>query len=55
MVGSTILKVFAILLEGSWTPDTEAAWVEAYAAVTQLMLDGANYPPEILNPHHQAN
>jgi hemoglobin-like flavoprotein len=55
MVGSTILKVFAILLTDSWTLDAEAAWVEAYAAVTQLMLDGADYPPEILNPHHQAN
>jgi hemoglobin-like flavoprotein len=55
MVGSTILKVFSILLKDRWTPDTESAWVEAYAVVTQLMLDGADYPPAILNPHYRAN
>jgi hemoglobin-like flavoprotein len=51
MVGSTLLKVFSICLKEAWTLNTELAWTEAYAAVTQLMLDGANYPPEILNPH----
>jgi hemoglobin-like flavoprotein len=52
LVGGTLLKVFAICLKESWTIDTEQAWIEAYAAVTKLMLDGANYPAEILNPPH---
>jgi hemoglobin-like flavoprotein len=48
MVGSTLLKTFATSLGPAWTPETEQAWTEAYGAVTQLMLDGADYPPEIL-------
>ena len=50
MVGSTLLKVFAICLEEAWTPDVERAWIEAYGVVAQVMLDGAEYPAEILNP-----
>lgn len=53
MVGSTLLKSFAICLQQAWTSDTEQAWIEAYAAVTQLMLEGAEYPVEILNPRTQ--
>lgn len=34
----------------AWTSTTEQAWSEAYAAVTQLMLRGADYPAEILIP-----
>jgi hemoglobin-like flavoprotein len=50
MVGSTLLKVFAICLEEAWTPNVEQAWIEAYGVVAQVMLDGAEYPAEILNP-----
>jgi hemoglobin-like flavoprotein len=50
MVGNTLLKVFAICLEEAWTPNVEQAWIEAYGVVTQVMLDGAKYPAEILNP-----
>lgn len=53
MVGSTLLKTFSICLQEAWTPNTEQAWIEAYAVVTQLMLEGAEYPVEILNPHAQ--
>jgi hemoglobin-like flavoprotein len=53
MVGSTLLKTFSICLDDAWTPTTEQAWSEAYAAVTQLMLSGADYPVEILNPQIQ--
>jgi hemoglobin-like flavoprotein len=49
MVGSTLLKVLAICLE-AWTPNVEQAWIEAYGVVAQVMLDGAEYPAEILNP-----
>lgn len=48
MVGSTLLKAFSICLESAWTPNTEQAWSEAYAAVTELILSGAEYPAEIL-------
>jgi len=51
MVGSALLKAFSICLEDAWTQETEQAWIEAYATVTQLMLHGAEYPPEILNPY----
>lgn len=51
MVGSTLLKTFSICLEEAWTPNTEQAWSEAYAAVTQLMLSGAQYPAKIMTPH----
>jgi hemoglobin-like flavoprotein len=50
MVGSTLLKVFAICLEEAWTPNVEQAWIETYRAIAQVMLDGAEYPAEILNP-----
>jgi hemoglobin-like flavoprotein len=50
MVGSTLLKVFAICLAEAWTPNVEQAWIEAYGVVAQVMLDGAEYPVEILNP-----
>ncbi len=53
IVGSTLLKAFAICLAEAWTPATEQAWSEAYAAVTQLMLSGAVYPDEILIPSSQ--
>jgi hemoglobin-like flavoprotein len=51
MVGSSLLKTFAFCLQDAWTPNTEQAWIEAYGAITQLMLEGAEYPVEILNPH----
>jgi hemoglobin-like flavoprotein len=51
MVGSSLLKTFAFCLQEGWTQNTEQAWIEAYGAITQLMLDGAEYPVEILNPH----
>ncbi len=51
MVGSTLLKTFSICLNQAWTPNTEQAWIEAYTAVTQLMLDGAQYSADVLNLH----
>lgn len=51
MVGRTLLKTFATCLGHAWTPNTEQAWSEAYAVVTELMLSGADYPSEILSPH----
>lgn len=52
MVGGALLKTLARTLENNWTPELEQAWTEAYGIVTQLMLEGADYPPEILQPLH---
>jgi hemoglobin-like flavoprotein len=48
MVGGSLLKTFAQMLETDWTPDVETAWKEAYEAVAQIMLEGADYSPESL-------
>jgi hemoglobin-like flavoprotein len=50
LVGSALLKTFATVLgAAAWTPEIKQAWMDAYGAVAQLMLEGADYPPEILN------
>lgn len=49
MVGNSLLKAFEVTLGTAWTPNVQQAWTEAYGAVTQLMLEGANYSPEQLN------
>ena len=49
-VGASLLKTFEAALGATdWTPEVQQAWADAYGAVTQLMLEGADYPPEILN------
>jgi hemoglobin-like flavoprotein len=48
MVGSSLLKTFEFVLGTHWTADVKQAWTDAYGAVTQLMLEGADYPPEVL-------
>lgn len=48
MVGSALLKTFETYLGTAWTPELKKAWAEAYGAITTLMLEGADYPPEIL-------
>lgn len=48
MVGGTLLKTFAFALQERWTPELESAWTEAYGAVTEIMLVGANYSPDVL-------
>ena len=53
MVGGALLKTLSTCLGTTWNSTTEEAWSEAYGAITQLMLSGAVYPPEILNPHIQ--
>ncbi|NER79545.1 MAG: flavohemoprotein [Leptolyngbya sp. SIO1D8] len=49
MVGNTLLKVMAIVLRDQWTPELEKAWTEAYSAMAELLLDGANYPESSLS------
>jgi hemoglobin-like flavoprotein len=49
LVGASLLKTFAASLDPTdWTSEVQQAWADAYGAVTQLMLEGADYPPEIL-------
>lgn len=48
MVGSSLLKTLEWALESNWTPEVKQAWTEVYGSVTQLMLAGAEYPPEVL-------
>jgi hemoglobin-like flavoprotein len=49
MVGKTLLKTFSSYLKADWTLEVEQAWTDAYAAIASLMLEGAEYPQEILN------
>lgn len=49
MVGGSLLKTFESLLGSDWTPEVKQAWVDAYTAVAQLMLEGADYSPEALS------
>ena len=48
MVGNTLLKTLASFLGTAWAPQTKQAWVEAYDAIAQLMLEGADYTPAAL-------
>jgi hemoglobin-like flavoprotein len=41
MVGNSLLKSLESCLGNGWTIEVKQAWIEAYTAVTQLMLDGA--------------
>ena len=47
LVGNALLKTFSDYLGESWTPDVKQAWVDAYGAITTLMLEGADYPSNV--------
>jgi nitric oxide dioxygenase len=42
MVGNSLLKSLESSLEHAWTDDVKQAWIGAYTAVTQLMLEGVD-------------
>jgi nitric oxide dioxygenase len=44
LVGNTLLKTFGQYLGDDWTPETQAAWVDAYGLITDVMLEGADLP-----------
>ena len=46
LVGSSLLKTFEQYLGSAWTPDVKQAWVDAYGAISEIMLDGADYTTE---------
>lgn len=40
LLKDALLKTFNDYLQGKWTPETKQAWIEAYDAITVLMLEG---------------
>lgn len=46
LMGVSLLKAFAAYLGDDWTPNVQQARIDAYDAITTLMLEGADYPPE---------
>lgn len=52
MVGGTLLKTMAAAaLQEDWTSDVSEAWTEAYSTITEVMLEGSDYPDETLDPN----
>lgn len=43
LVGNSLLKALEQYAGSAWTPEVKGAWVDAYGAITELMLDGADY------------
>jgi len=46
LVGNSLLKTFEQYLGTNWTEEIKQAWVDAYGAISTLMLEGAEYAPE---------
>lgn len=43
LVGNSLLKTLSQYAGDAWTPELKEAWTGAYGAITELMLDGADY------------
>ena len=43
LVGNSLLKTLGQYAGDAWTPELKGAWTDAYGAITELMLDGADY------------
>ncbi|HHP7231366.1 MAG TPA: globin family protein [Xenococcaceae cyanobacterium] len=43
LVGSALLTTFEQYLGDKWTLEVKQAWIDAYGAISQIMLDGADY------------
>ncbi len=50
LVGGTLLKSMQFILKDDWTPEVQKAWTEAYSAIAEIMLEGADYSQNILKP-----
>ncbi|MEO1620110.1 MAG: globin family protein [Cyanobacteria bacterium J06632_3] len=46
LVGNSLLKTLGQYAGEAWTPDLEGSWTDAYGAITELMLEGADYSKE---------
>ncbi|MGF1513992.1 MAG: globin domain-containing protein [Elainellaceae cyanobacterium] len=47
MVGGALLKTFEAFLGPAWDAAAQQAWVKAYQAVTQIMLDGEGFDYDV--------
>ena len=54
LVGSAILTTFEQYLGEDWTDEVKQAWVEAYGAITELMLSGADYDSKVVELNSEA-
>ena len=52
LVGSALLTTFEQYLKEKWTPEVKQAWVDAYGAISQIMLDGADYTQQEIALDH---
>ena len=43
LVGNALLTTFEQYLGEQWTPEVKQAWIDAYGAIAEIMLDGADY------------
>ena len=50
MVGQALIETFADYLNDDWTPEVATAYMEAYDAIAQTMLEGAQNPEDYLEP-----
>ncbi|MBW4574590.1 MAG: hypothetical protein KME08_04835 [Aphanothece sp. CMT-3BRIN-NPC111] len=55
MVGGALLKTLKTYLGADWTPEVEQAWTDAYQAISNLMLEGADYSKEDLKLTNTSN
>lgn len=46
LVGNALLSTFEQYLGTDWTSEVKHAWIDAYGAITEIMLAGADYSPE---------
>lgn len=46
LVGNSLLKTLEQYAGEAWTSEVKEAWVGAYGAITELMLEGADYDQE---------
>lgn len=43
LVGNSLIKTLAQYAGEAWTTEVKEAWIGAYGAITELMLEGADY------------
>lgn len=54
LVGNALLTTFGQYLGDKWTPEVKQAWIDAYGAISSIMLDGADYSQEAIQLQPQA-
>lgn len=48
-VGAALLQAFEQYLKEDWTLEVQQAWVDTFEAITQIMLEGAEVSPWLMN------